>query len=87
MYQELKKLLDANIIFQVRHSAWVENMVPMREKSGEIYLCMDFTNLNRVVEKDNYPFPPMDKLLHTMSVSNIFSLLDDFLGYNQVLVS
>jgi hypothetical protein len=30
--QELKKLLDAKIIFQVRHSAWVANLVPIRKK-------------------------------------------------------
>jgi hypothetical protein len=36
MYQELRKLLDARIIFQVRHSAWVGNLVSVRKKSGEI---------------------------------------------------
>jgi hypothetical protein len=39
MYQEMKKLLDANIIFQVRHSAWISNMVHVRKKSREIHLC------------------------------------------------
>jgi hypothetical protein len=34
MCQELKTLLDAKIIFQVRHFAWVENLVPVRKKSG-----------------------------------------------------
>jgi hypothetical protein len=87
MYQELKKLLDAKIIFQVRHSAWVANLVPVRKKSGEIRLCVDFRNLNRASEKDNYPVPPMEQLLQTMSGSDIFSLLDGFSGYNQVLVS
>jgi hypothetical protein len=53
MYQELNKLLDAKIIFQVRHSSWVENLVPIRKKSGEIRLCVDFRNLNRESEKDN----------------------------------
>jgi hypothetical protein len=33
MCQELKKLLDAKIIFQVRHSAWVENFVHVKKKS------------------------------------------------------
>jgi hypothetical protein len=46
MYQELKKLLDAKIIFQVRHSAWVSNLAPVRKKSGEIHLWVDFRNLN-----------------------------------------
>jgi hypothetical protein len=87
MYQELKKKLDAKIIFQVRHSAWIANLVPVRKKSGEICLCVDFRNLNRASEKDNYPVSPMEQLLQTMSVLDIFSLLDGFLGYNQVLVS
>jgi len=47
MYQELKKLLDAKIIFQVMHSTWVVNLVPVRKKSGEIRICVDFRNLKR----------------------------------------
>jgi hypothetical protein len=55
MCQELNKLLDAKIIFQVRDSAWVENLVLVRKNSGEIRLCIDFRNLKRASEKDNYP--------------------------------
>ena len=87
MYQEIKKLLDAKIIFQVRYSAWVANLVPMRKNSGEIRLCVDFINLNRASEKDNYIVPPMEQLLQTVFGFEIFSLLDSFSGYNQVLVS
>ena len=63
MCQELTKLLDSKIFFQVRHSAWVENLVPLRKIFGEIRLCVDFRNLNRALEKDNYLVPPMEKLL------------------------
>jgi hypothetical protein len=42
--KELKKLLDAQIIFKVRHSTWVSNLVPVRKKYGEIILCVDFKN-------------------------------------------
>jgi hypothetical protein len=87
MYQELKNLLDAKIIFQVRHSSWVANFVPVRKKLGEIRLCIDFRNLNRASEKENYPVLSMEQFLQTMSGSKIFSLLDSFSGYNQVLVS
>ena len=31
---EVKKLLDARIIFKVRHSEWVSNLVPFRKKIG-----------------------------------------------------
>ena len=82
MYQELKKLLDAKIIFQVRHYVWIANLVPVIKNYGEIRLCVNFRNLNRASEKDNYLVPPMVKLLQTMSVSEIYSLLDGFSGYN-----
>ena len=60
---------------------------PSKEKLGEVQLCVDFWNLNRALKKDNYPIPPMEQLLHTVLGSEIFSLLDGFSGYNQVLVS
>jgi hypothetical protein len=58
----------------------------MKKTSGEICLCVDFINLNRYLENDNYPIPPMEKLSYTVYGSEICSLLDGFSGYNQVLV-
>ena len=49
-------------------------------------MCVDFRNLNRASDKDNYPVPPMEHILQMVSGSEMFSLLDGFLGYNQVLV-
>ena len=83
---EVKNLLDAKIIFKVRHSEWVSNLVPLRKNSGEIRLCVYFRNLNRASNKDNYPVPPMEKILQMVSGSKLFSLLYGFYGYNQVLV-
>ena len=84
---EVKKLLDAKIIFRVRHSEWVANLVPVRKKSGEIKLCVDFRNLNHASDKYNYPVPPMEQILQMVLVFELFSLLDGFSGYNQVLVA
>ena len=58
--KEIKKLFDAKIIVTLRFSKWVANLVPIRKKNGEIRLCVDFINLNRVSLKDNYPLPKMD---------------------------
>ena len=33
IHNEVKKLLDAKIIFKVRHSEWVANSVPVRKNS------------------------------------------------------
>jgi hypothetical protein len=85
--KELKKLLNAKIIFPVKHTQWVSNLVLVRKKSGEIRLCVDFRNLNRASNKNNYPVPPMEQILQQVFGSEILSLLDGFSGYNQVLMS
>ena len=85
--KELNKLLAARIIFPIRHTQWVANLVPVRKKNGDIRLCVDFRNLNKSSKKDNYPVPPMEQILQKVSGSEILSLLDGFLGYNQILVS
>ena len=84
--KELNKLLAYKIIFLVHHTTWVENLVPVRKKSGEIRICIDFQNLNRASLKENYLVPPMDKILQSVSGLSLLSLLYVFSIYNQVLV-
>jgi hypothetical protein len=67
--KELNKLLIAKIIFLFRHTQWVSNLVHVRNKSGEIKLCVDFQNLNRASNKDNYLVPPMEQILQQVSGS------------------
>ena len=38
---KVKNLLDAKIIFRVKHSECVANLVPVRKKYGEIRLCVN----------------------------------------------
>jgi len=80
--KEVKKLFDAKIIVSLRFSKWVANLVPVRKKNGEICLCVDFKNLNRVSLKDNYPLPKMDHILQKVVGSQRMSMLDGFSGYN-----
>jgi hypothetical protein len=85
--KELNKLLTTKIIFLVRHTQWVSKLVPVRKKNGKIRLYVDFRNLNRASDKDNYHVPPMEHILQQVSGSERLSLLDGFSGYNQVLMS
>jgi hypothetical protein len=62
-------------------------MVPVRNNSCEIKICIDFQNMNEAYEKYNYPFPPMEQILQIVSSFEMFSLLDWFLGYYQVLIT
>jgi hypothetical protein len=83
----LNKLLIAKIIFLIQHTTWVANLVPVRKKSGDIRICIDFRNLNRESFKDNYPVPSMEQILQSVSGSALLSLSNGFSVYNQVLVA
>ena len=80
--KEIKKLFNGKIIVTLRFSKWVENMVHVRKKNGEIRLCIDFRNLNKVSLKDNYPFPKMEHILHKVVGYERISTMDGFSGYN-----
>jgi hypothetical protein len=86
MEREVNKLLQARIIVPPRYSEWVANLVPIRKKSGEIRLCVDFRNLNRSSRKYNYPLPKMEHILQRVVGSSRMSMIDGFSGYNQVSV-
>jgi len=61
-------------------------LVPVRKKSGEIRICIDFRNLNKAPLKGNYPLPKLDSILQNIVGSQRMSMLDGFSGYNQILV-
>ena len=79
-------MIEANIIFPIKYSSWVANLVPIRKKSREIRLCVDFRDLNQASLKNHHPLPSMEKILYRVSDLEIFSFLDGFSGYNQVLI-
>ena len=84
--KEIKKLFDAKIIVTLRFSKWVAYLVRVRKKNGEIRLCVDFRNLNKVSLKDNYALPKVDQILQKVVGLERISTMDGFFGYNQIKV-
>jgi hypothetical protein len=78
--------LKPGIIFPVKYSEWVSNLVPIRKKTGQIRLCVDFCALNRASIKYHFPLPNMEIILQQVARSQMMSLLDGFSGYNQIKV-
>jgi hypothetical protein len=58
--KELNKLLNAKIIFPVRHTQWVSNLVPVRKKSGEI----DFASISETL---------IERLIKTTTLSHLWN--------------
>jgi len=84
--KEVNRLYKLGIVVPIRFLDWISNLVPVRKKIGEIRLCIDFRNLNKVSLKDNYPLPKMDHILQRVVGASRMSLLDGYSGYNQVSV-
>ena len=47
-------------------------------------MCVDFKDLNKACPKDDYPLPRIDVLVDNTTGSTLMSLMDGFLGYNQI---
>jgi hypothetical protein len=84
---ELEKLKKAWIIYPIIHSYWHSNPVIVRKNTREIWMCVEFRDLNKESIKYNYPLPNMEFLLQQVTRLACMSMLDDFSGYNQVLVA
>jgi hypothetical protein len=54
---EVQRLLDANVIREVKYLEWLANVVLVPKKNGKMRMCIDFTDLNKVCKKDLFPLP------------------------------
>jgi hypothetical protein len=80
-------MLAAKIFFPIRHTQWIKNLVPIRKKNRDIRIRVDFRKLNKDSQNENCPIPPMEKILNYVPCYEMLSLLDYFLGYNEVMIS
>jgi hypothetical protein len=58
----------------------------LEKKIGEIRLCIDFWNLNKVSLKDNYPFHKMEHILQRVVGASRMLFIDGYSGYNHILM-
>ena len=82
--KEVKKLLEVGFIQEVYYLDWLANIVMVKKANGKWRMCVDFTDLNRVCPKDNYPLPRIDTLVDSMARHELLSFMDAVSGYNQI---
>ena len=56
------------------------------KKNGKISVCVDFMDLNASIPKDMYVMSIVDMLVDPTTDNELFSFIDGFSGYNQILI-
>ena len=54
------------------------------KKDVKVIMCVDFINLNKACPKDDFPLLHINVLVDNTARSALMSLMDGFLGYNQI---
>ena len=65
---------------------WLANIVPVFKKDGKVRMCVDFRDLNKACPKDDFPLPHIDVIVDSTASSAMYSFMDRFSGYNQIMM-
>jgi hypothetical protein len=74
----LGKILKAGIIFPVKYSEWVSNLVPVWKATEHIRFCVDFHTVKRAIMKGYSPLPNIEMILQKVAGSQMMPLLNVF---------
>lgn len=83
----LKKLLHVGFIRLVAYPNWVSNIIHVSKLDKIIRACTNFRDLNKACPKDDFPLPSIDIIVDLTGEHEIFSLMDNFSGYNQIKIA
>ncbi|XP_053389029.1 uncharacterized protein K02A2.6-like [Mercenaria mercenaria] len=82
---ELERMEKSGVIFKVDQSTdWCAGIVCVPKSDSNIRICVDLTQLNKNVRRENYPLPIIDQSLGRMAGAKYFSKLDANSGFWQI---
>ena len=82
---QLEELLSKGFI-QPSISPWGAPVLFVKKKYGNLRLCIDYRQLNRVTIRNQYPLPRIDELFDQLQGSRAYSKIDLRSGYHQLRV-
>ena len=70
--KQVKELLDAGFIREIRYADWLSNVVMVKKANGKWRMCTDYTDLNKACPKDPFPLPLSINWWTTLQVISIY---------------
>ena len=67
-------------------SQWGAPVLFVKKKDGNLRLCINYMQLNRVTIRNQYPLPRIDELFDQLQGSRVYSKIDLRSGYHQLRV-
>jgi len=83
---EVEKNLNVGFIYPIPLIDWDSNTVPISKRQGEIWICVDYHNINCACPKYNCTTPFIDQIIDECARTKIFYFMDGFSGYNQISI-
>jgi len=80
-------LLDEGFIYPISNNEWASPFLIVPKKNGKWRVCVDYRALNKATQKYHFPLPFINQVLDSLSGKKLFSFLDSFSGYNQIIIS
>uniref|UniRef100_A0A5S6QBE1 RNA-directed DNA polymerase n=1 Tax=Trichuris muris TaxID=70415 RepID=A0A5S6QBE1_TRIMR len=81
--QQIVKMVENGIIRR-SSSPWLFPAVFIKKKTGELRICIDYRELNKLTRKDAYPLPLPDEVQDRIGGATVFSTLDLNSGFWQL---
>ena len=68
-------------------TAWISNSVYREKPDGSLRVCIDPSQtINKAIEVPKYPIPTVDELLPKLSNAKIFSCVDVYKGFSNIVL-
>ena len=87
MKEEIQNQLSVGFISVVEYPKWLANVIPIPKKDGKVRVCVDVKDLNKANPKDDFPLPHIDLLVDSTADHSMLSFMDEFSGYNHILMA
>ena len=86
--QELQRMERNGVISRVDEpTEWCAPMVVTPKSNDKVRVCVDLTQLNRYVQRENHPLPTIDTTFSKLVGAKFFSRLDANSGFWQIKLS
>ena len=80
--RELERLQSLGIIEKViEPTPWVSSLVIVQKPYGQIRICLDPKDLNKVLRRNHYPTSTVEDILPELSRAKVFSTMDAMNGF------